>query len=78
VHLSTGSLLLWTLSVAFFGVFFAVPLRRQVLLRERLRFPSGAATAELIHVLHPRGAGPAPTNVTDLVSACMAGSLPAS
>ncbi len=30
VHLSSGRILAWTLSVALFGVFFAVPLRRQV------------------------------------------------
>ncbi|KAJ1915407.1 OPT super [Mycoemilia scoparia] len=43
---------LWALGVAFFGVFFAVPLRKQTIIREKLRFPSGTATAQMISVLH--------------------------
>ncbi|KAL6065382.1 Succinate dehydrogenase iron-sulfur subunit [Balamuthia mandrillaris] len=46
------SLLVWTMSIAFFGVFFAVPLRTQTILREKLKFPSGTATAQMIKVLH--------------------------
>ncbi|SCU99530.1 LANO_0F02124g1_1 [Lachancea nothofagi CBS 11611] len=45
-------LLLWSLALAFFGIFFAVPLRKQVIVREKLRFPSGSATATLIAVLN--------------------------
>eukprot|EP01119_Soliformovum_irregulare_P015796 TRINITY_DN4505_c0_g2_i1.p1 TRINITY_DN4505_c0_g2~~TRINITY_DN4505_c0_g2_i1.p1 ORF type:complete len:370 (-),score=83.97 TRINITY_DN4505_c0_g2_i1:989-2098(-) len=45
-------LLLWGFALAFFGVFFAVPLRRQVILKEKLRFPSGTATAHMIRVFH--------------------------
>eukprot|EP00123_Amoebidium_parasiticum_P014363 comp22462_c0_seq1/m.33813 comp22462_c0_seq1/g.33813 ORF comp22462_c0_seq1/g.33813 comp22462_c0_seq1/m.33813 type:complete len:664 (-) comp22462_c0_seq1:165-2156(-) len=44
--------ILWSLSVAFFGLFVAVPLRRQTILVEKLRFPSGTATAQMIEVLH--------------------------
>ena len=46
--ISTGSLMLWSLAVAFLGVFFAVPLRRQVVEIDKLRFPTGTATAETI------------------------------
>ncbi|KAJ9640921.1 OPT super [Coniosporium tulheliwenetii] len=35
-----------------FGVVFAVPLRREVIIREKLKFPSGTATALMIGVLH--------------------------
>jgi uncharacterized oligopeptide transporter (OPT) family protein len=35
LELSLGSLIVWSIGVAFFGVFFAVPLRRQVIVRER-------------------------------------------
>ncbi|RAL67229.1 hypothetical protein DID88_008003 [Monilinia fructigena] len=35
-----------------FGVVFAVPLRRQVIIKEKLKFPSGTATALMIGVLH--------------------------
>jgi uncharacterized oligopeptide transporter (OPT) family protein len=34
-------LYLWALSVAFFGVYFAIPIRRQMIEVEKLRFPSG-------------------------------------
>jgi OPT family oligopeptide transporter len=42
----------WAVGIAFFGVVFAVPLRRQVIIREKLKFPSGTATALMIGVLH--------------------------
>lgn len=45
-------LLLWSLALAFFGIFFAVPIRKQVIVREKLPFPSGSATATLIAVLN--------------------------
>ena len=52
LKLSITQLILWSLGVAFFGVFFAVPLRKQVLIREKLKFPSGTATALMISLLH--------------------------
>ncbi|ODV89163.1 hypothetical protein CANCADRAFT_58164 [Tortispora caseinolytica NRRL Y-17796] len=52
VWLSVPQLVLWCFGLAFFGVFFAIPLRVQVILREKLPFPSGSATATLISVLH--------------------------
>lgn len=48
---SFDQLLAWSCALAFFGVFFAVPLRKQVIVREKLPFPSGSATAVLIAVL---------------------------
>jgi uncharacterized oligopeptide transporter (OPT) family protein len=35
LQLNWGSLIIWSIGVAFFGVFFAVPLRRQVIIREK-------------------------------------------
>jgi hypothetical protein len=35
LDLSMGKLMCWSIGVAFFGVFFAVPLRRQVIIREK-------------------------------------------
>lgn len=52
VHLSMMNLIIWSAGVAFFGVFFAVPLRKQVIIKEQLKFPSGTATAEMITILH--------------------------
>ena len=50
--LSTWKLMVWAIGICFFGVFIAVPLRREVLIREKLKFPSGTATALMIGVLH--------------------------
>ncbi|RCI05758.1 hypothetical protein CU098_001285, partial [Rhizopus stolonifer] len=36
VILSGQQLILWSLAVAFFGVFFAIPLRKQTIIREKL------------------------------------------
>ena len=47
-----GQLLLWCTALAFFGVFIAVPLRHQTIVKEKLKFPSGAATASVIATLH--------------------------
>jgi OPT family oligopeptide transporter len=52
IILSLWKLILWSLGLCFFGVVFAVPLRRQVIIREKLKFPSGTATALMIGVLH--------------------------
>lgn len=52
LRLSFVQLVIWSLGLALFGVFFAVPLRKQVIIKERLPFPSGSATATLISVLH--------------------------
>lgn len=54
VVLSGRQLILWSLGVAFFGVFFAIPLRKETIIRERLKFPSGTATAQMISLLHQR------------------------
>jgi len=45
-------LLLWCAGMAFFGIFFASPMRAPMILQEKLRFPSGSATAQLIALLH--------------------------
>jgi uncharacterized oligopeptide transporter (OPT) family protein len=42
------TLLSWALAVSFLGVFFAVPLRRQYIVVDKLRFPTGTATAATI------------------------------
>ncbi|WFD06002.1 OPT super [Malassezia vespertilionis] len=49
---SQTALWAWTFGLAFTGIFFASPLREPMILRERLPFPSGAATAQLVSLLH--------------------------
>ena len=55
VRLGLGKLVVWSLGLSFFGVVFGVPLRKQVILKEKLKFPSGTATALMIGVLHGGG-----------------------
>ncbi|KAL8702160.1 MAG: hypothetical protein Q9201_004552 [Fulgogasparrea decipioides] len=55
LDLPAGKLILWSLGICFFGVVFVVPLRREFIIREKLRFPSGTATAVMISVLHGGG-----------------------
>ena len=50
--LGTWELMVWAVGICFFGVFIAVPLRKEVIIREKLKFPSGTATALMIGVLH--------------------------
>ncbi|KAK7752369.1 OPT superfamily [Diatrype stigma] len=55
LRFSMWQLIVWSLGLCYFGVVFAVPLRRQVIIREQLKFPSGFSTAVLIGVLHGKG-----------------------
>ncbi|OAA46257.1 Oligopeptide transporter OPT superfamily [Metarhizium rileyi] len=71
LYLSTAQLIIWSLGLCYFGVLFAVPLRRQVIIRERLKFPSGFSTAVLISVLH--GKEPQPSRPEELDSAARGG-----
>ncbi|TKA78290.1 hypothetical protein B0A55_04753 [Friedmanniomyces simplex] len=52
LRLPLSKLILWALGLCFFGVMFAVPLRKEVIVTEKLKFPSGTATALMIGVLH--------------------------
>lgn len=63
--LGTGKLIIWAIGICFFGVVFAVPLRREVIIREKLKFPSGTATALIIGVLHGNQDGDGPAKNQD-------------
>ncbi len=65
LFLSLWKLILWSLGLCYFGVVFAVPLRRQVIIRERLKFPSGTATALMISVLHGKEGFPHAKSIAD-------------
>ncbi|KAJ5793722.1 hypothetical protein N7457_000321 [Penicillium paradoxum] len=55
LNLGFWKLVIWSLGVCLFGVVFAVPLRKEVIVREKLRFPSGTASALMLKVLHGSG-----------------------
>ena len=54
-ELTIPELFLWAISVAYLGVFFAIPLRTQMVVMEKLRFPTGTATAETIMAVFAEG-----------------------
>ena len=45
----------WTAFLALLGVCMAVPMKRQMINREQLKFPSGLAAAETLRSLHAAG-----------------------
>ena len=54
-HIPAATLYLWTFFLAAFGVFIAVPMKRQMINHEKLKFPSGIAAAETLKSLHASG-----------------------
>jgi len=53
--LSAPIMLAWVFFVAILGVTMAVPMKRQMINVEQLRFPSGIAAAETLRALHAKG-----------------------
>ncbi|KAI9628204.1 hypothetical protein KEM48_011785 [Puccinia striiformis f. sp. tritici PST-130] len=54
ITFSPTGLITWCFGIAFFGVFLAIPLREQVIIKEKLAFPSGTATAQILALLHQK------------------------
>ncbi|MDZ4834042.1 MAG: OPT family oligopeptide transporter [Candidatus Melainabacteria bacterium] len=52
VHIGWQTVLPWTLVSAALGVFLAIPMKRQMINREQLAFPSGIAAAETLRSLY--------------------------
>ena len=55
VHMPWMILTLWTVFLAALGVFIAIPMKRQMINIEQLKFPSGIAAAETLKSLHAEG-----------------------
>jgi len=53
--LSYFQLVTWGIGIAFLGVFFAVPLRRQMIVVDKLKYPTGTAAAETIKAMYASG-----------------------
>ncbi len=56
-HLPFSTLLLWTLFLAILGVVMAIPMKRQMINVEQLKFPSGLAAAQTLRSLYASGQG---------------------
>jgi uncharacterized oligopeptide transporter (OPT) family protein len=54
LNMTWAQLLFWATGVCFFGLIFAMPLREQFVVREKLPFPSSTATAIVIKTLHEK------------------------
>ncbi len=50
--LDIGKLIALTLCASFYGVFFVIPLRKYYIVKQKLTFPTPAATAITIRALH--------------------------
>ncbi len=51
-HLGFWTLFLWTVFLAVLGVFVAIPMKRQMINVEQLKFPSGLAAAQTLRSLY--------------------------
>jgi putative OPT family oligopeptide transporter len=54
-HLPFWTLLLWTIFLAILGVVMAIPMKRQMINVEQLKFPSGVAAAQTLRSLYAAG-----------------------
>jgi uncharacterized oligopeptide transporter (OPT) family protein len=52
--ISVPLMLAWVFFIAVLGVTMAIPMKRQMINIEQLRFPSGIAAAETLHALHAK------------------------
>lgn len=55
IHIGYGLLSAWVFFLAVLGVTMAIPMKRQMINIERLKFPSGIAAAETLKSLHGVG-----------------------
>lgn len=72
---STISLIAWFASIAALGVFAAIPIKRQLINKDGLAFPTGTATAETIDSLHSAAAGGGSQKALALAVAAGVGAL---
>ena len=54
-HVRCPLMLAWVFFLAVLGVTMAIPMKRQMINIEQLRFPSGIAAAETLRALHSHG-----------------------
>jgi uncharacterized oligopeptide transporter (OPT) family protein len=54
-HMPLMALVLWTISVAALGTVLAIPMKRNMINQEKLKFPSGTAAAVTLQSLYSEG-----------------------
>jgi uncharacterized oligopeptide transporter (OPT) family protein len=75
-HLPWFLLAGWTALIAILGVTLAIPMKRNLINEERLRFPSGLAAATTLQSLHSSGSAAVKQGRALLVSAAIGGVFP--
>lgn len=75
-QLSWPIMAMWILSVAALGVLMAVPMKRSLINRERLKFPSGIAAASTLQSLYASGEEAVKKGRALMWSALIAGLFP--
>ncbi|MDB4930457.1 MAG: Oligopeptide transporter, family [Myxococcaceae bacterium] len=63
--ISGWTIFFWITPIAMLGVFMAIPMKRQMINQEGLKFPSGIAAAETLRGLHPEEAAAMDARRTD-------------
>lgn len=74
MRMSNFSMMLWLGAISVLGVLMAVPLKRQLINVEQLKFPSGVAAAETLKSMYSKG-GDAILRARALVYSSIAGAL---
>ena len=76
VHLPWPVLTVWILLMALLGVCVAIPMKRNMINRERLKFPTGLAAATMLQSLYSHGSDALQRARVLLVSALVSGATP--
>ncbi|MDI1444280.1 OPT family oligopeptide transporter [Polyangium sp. 6x1] len=75
-HMPWPVLAAWTVAIALLGTVIAIPMKRNMINQERLRFPSGTAAAVTLQSLYSQGASALEKGRALLASAAVAGFIP--
>lgn len=76
VHLPWPVLAAWTFFLALLGTLLAIPMKRNMINQERLRFPTGTAAATTLKSLYSEGAEAAAKGRALLIAASVSGVIP--
>ena len=75
-HMPWPVLAAWTVALALLGTVIAIPMKRNMINQERLRFPSGTAAAVTLQSLYSQGTSALEKGRALMASAAVAGCVP--